>query len=107
MPALHGTCSSAGIAGALPALRVVAVGMLAVVAAELLLAAVFGTGDTDAGFVIELLVTGSLVALTPGAVLVLDPPLALVWALLPVASLLGLAAAALWLRSGRWRRMAV
>ncbi len=101
------TGDTSTVAGATPALRVVAVGMLAVVAAELWLAAVFGTGDTDAGLVIELLVTGSLVAFCAGAVLVLDPPVALLWGLLPLASLLGLVAAALWLRSGRWRRVAV
>ena len=85
-----------------------AVGMLAVVAAKLGLAAVFGTGDTGAGFVIEVMVSGALVGLTALVVLVLGvDDLPLVWALLPLSAALGLAASAGWLRSGRWRRVTV
>ena len=102
------TNDAGALAGTVPALRVLAIGMLAVVAAELGLAAVFGTGDTDAGFVIEVLVSGALVGLTGLLVLGLGvDDLPLVWALLPLSAALGLAASAVWLRSGRWRRVVV
>ena len=88
------------MAGARPTLRVVAIGMLLVVPAELWLAAVFGTGDTDAGFAIELLTSVAFVA---ACVLALP----FVWALLPAASALGLGASFFWVRSGLWRSVPV
>jgi MATE family multidrug resistance protein len=101
------TGSSETIAGAAPSLRVLAVGMLVVVPAELWLAAVFGTGDSEAGFVIEVLTSGVLVAGGALAVLVVGAGVPAVWGLLPLASALGLAASVTWLRSGRWRRVDV
>jgi Na+-driven multidrug efflux pump len=101
------TGSGATAAGAAPALRVVALGMLLVVPAELWLAAVFGTGDTDAGFAIELVMSVALVAACALAVLVLHLGLPVVWALLPAASALGLVGSFLWVRSGLWRAVAV
>ena len=95
------------VSGARATLVVVALGMLVVVAAEVALAAVFGTGDADAGFVIELLVSGGLVASAVLAALVLDLDLVYVWLSLPLAAGVGLSVSAGWLRSGRWRRVAL
>ena len=92
------------LTGAKGSLQVVALAMLVVVAADIALAAVFGTGDTDSGFLIELLISGTLVLLAALAALALGLELAWVWLALPLASGLGLAASGLWLRSSRWKR---
>ena len=101
------TGSAGTVAGAAPSLRVVAAGMLLVVPAELWLAALFGTGDSDAGFLVEVLTSGAMVAGCALAVLAFDAVLPVVWAMLPLASALGLAASAAWVRSRRWRRVGV
>lgn len=88
-------------------LSAMALGMVVVVAAEVALAAVFGTGDTDAGFVIEVAVSATLVVCAALTALVLGLGLPYVWLSLPLAAGLGLALSLLWLRSGRWRRVAL
>jgi Na+-driven multidrug efflux pump len=93
------------VSGARTTLMAVALGMLAVVAAEVGLAAVFGTGDADAGFVIELIVSGGLVTSAVLAALVFELKLFYVWLSLPLAASIGLAVSVAWLRSGRWRRV--
>lgn len=86
-------------------LAAMALGMVAVVPAEIGLAAVFGTGDTDAGFVIEVLMSITLVACAAVAAVVVGLELPLVWLSLPLAAGLGLGLSLLWLRSGHWRRV--
>ncbi len=93
------------VAGARAALIAMALGMLAVVAAEIGLGAVFGTGDADAGLVIELIVSGMLVTSAALAALVLELQLFYVWLSLPLAASVGVAVSVVWLRSGRWRRV--
>jgi putative MATE family efflux protein len=95
------------VSGARSTLIAVGLGMVVVVAAEVGVGAVFGTGDADAGFVIELIVSGGLVTSAALAALVLDLELFYVWLSLPVAAGVGFAASVAWLRSGRWRRVAV
>ena len=101
------TADSQPVSGAGATLTVVALGMLVVVASEIALAAVFGTGDTDAGFVIELIVSGTFVTSAAITALVLELPLPYVWLSLPLAAGVGSAVSAAWLRSGRWRRIAL
>ena len=91
--------------GAGATLTVVALGMLLVVASEIGLAAVFGTGDTDAGFVIELIISGTFVGCAAITALVLELPLPYVWLSLPLAAAVGFVVSVAWLRSGRWRRV--
>lgn len=93
------------VSGARETLRVMAVGMLAVVAAEIALAAVFGTGDTDAGLFLEMIMSGTLVAWAAVAALVMGLELPYVWLSLPFAASVGLVLCAAWLRTGRWRRV--
>jgi Na+-driven multidrug efflux pump len=81
--------------------------MLVVIPAELWLAALFGTGDADAGLGIEILSTGAMLAFTYLAAIVLDLELQYVWLALPVASLVTLPIAYAWVSSGRWRRRAI
>ena len=95
------------VSGAQATLRAMSVGMLAVVAAEIALAAVFGTGDTDAGFLIEVVMSASLVAWAALATLTLGLELPYVWLSLPFAATVGFALAGVWLRTGRWRRVAL
>jgi len=95
------------VSGARETLRAMALGMLAVVAAEIALAAVFGTGDTDAGFVIEVIMSGTLVGSAALAALVIGLELPYVWLSLPFAASVGLVSCAVWLRTGRWRRVAL
>ena len=99
------TTDPAAIDGSEATLRVVALGMLVVIPAETWLAGVFGTGDTDAGFAIELLASATIIAGCYLAAVVLDLELALVWLSLPVAALLSLVAAVAWIRADRWRRV--
>ena len=91
--------------GARETLRAMAVGMLAVVAAEIALAAVFGTGDTDAGLFLEIIMSGTLIAWAAVAGLVMGLELPYIWLSLPVAAGVGLALSGAWLRTGRWRRV--
>ncbi len=93
------------VSGAGETLRAMAVGMLAVVAAEIALAAVFGTGDTDAGLFIEVITSATLVAWAALAGLVIGLELPYVWLSLPLAAGVGLVLAGVWLRTRRWRRV--
>ncbi len=93
------------VSGARETLRAMAVGMLAVVAAEIALAAVFGTGDTGAGFFVEVITSATFVAWAAVAALVVGLDLPYVWLSLPLAASVGLALSAIWLRTGRWRRV--
>ncbi len=95
------------VADAHAAVRVMVLGMLVVVLAEVWLAAVFGTGDTDAGFVIEVVASGVLVTSVALAALVLGVEPAFLWLALPLAASIGLALSLVWVRSGRWRRVTV
>jgi putative MATE family efflux protein len=93
------------IAGAQKTLIALILGMLAVVASELALAAVFGTGDTDAGFVIEVITSITLVTTAALVGLVAGLDLPYVWLALPLAAGVGAGMSLAWLRSGRWRRV--
>jgi multidrug resistance protein, MATE family len=99
------TADPALIAGAQKTLIALILGMLAVVASELALAAVFGTGDTDAGFVIEVITSITLVTAAALVGLVAGLDLPYVWLALPLAAGVGAGMSLAWLRSGRWRRV--
>lgn len=98
------TDDSAAIDGASGTARVVALAILLLIPAEMWLAAVFGTGDTDAAFVIEVLTTVAMLGWAYAAALVLDLPLPYIWLSLPVAWLIELLLSYRWVRAGRWRR---
>jgi multidrug resistance protein, MATE family len=90
--------------GAEPVLRVVALTLLVVIPAEMCVAAVFGTGDTDAALGIEVLASTVLLAGAYIAAVELDLELQWVWLSLALSSLLVLPLSLAWLRSGWWRR---
>ena len=87
-------------------LRVVSLGMLVVIPAEMWLVAVAGTGDTSASFVIEVVLTALVLTGSFLATSVLALGLEFVWGSLPLASLVGLGLSYAWVRSGYWRRLA-
>ena len=88
-------------------LRVIALGMLVVIPAELWLVAVVGTGDTRASFVIELVLTLLVLAGSFLSTSVLRLDLEFTWISLPLASLACLALSYAWIRSGYWKRLAL
>ena len=94
----------AAIEGSVDTLRVVVLGLLLMIPAEMWLAAVFGTGDTDAALGIEVASTAAMLAVAWLTALVLDAELAIVWLALAVASLVALPLSWAWVRSGRWER---
>jgi multidrug resistance protein, MATE family len=92
--------------GAATALRVVAVAMLVVIPAELWMSAMLGTGDVDAAFVIELLLS-AVIVMGAVAALVLDITLPQLWLALPAAALIAWTLAHVRLRTERWRGRAI
>lgn len=83
--------------GAEGSLRVLALGMACVVVADIWLAGLFGTGDVDAGFFVELLLSVTVVGVAALTGLALGLALPFVWLIVPVASL-----AAFGLSAGGW-----
>lgn len=92
----------APVDGAATALRVVAVAMLVVIPAELWMSALLGTGDADAAFLIELVLSVAIV-MGAAAAAVLDVALPLLWLSLPAAALMALILSYARLRTERWR----
>ena len=85
-------------------LRVAAAGMVILIPAELWLAAVFGTGDTDAAFLIELAISVALIGLSYAAAISLDLALPWVWLAVAASPLLALLLARYWIRAEHWKR---
>lgn len=98
------TDDATAVDGAVGTVRVVALAILVVIPADMWLAAVFGTGDTDAAFVIEVLTTVVMLGCAYAAALVLDLQLPYIWLSLPVAWLIELPLSYGWVRAGRWQR---
>lgn len=90
------------IDGAATALRIVAAAMLVLIPAELWMAALVGTGDVDAAFVIEL-VTSAVIVMGAVAAAALELPLPYLWLALPAAGAIALALSHARLRTERWR----
>jgi multidrug resistance protein, MATE family len=101
------TDDTRAIEGASGTLRVVALTMLLVIVAEMWLAAVFGTGDTDAALGIEVVTSGVMIATAYTAAVVLELDVRWVWLSLGVSSLFVLPLSYAWVRSGWWKRRAV
>ena len=101
------TDDPAAVEGSAAAVRVVAGAMLVVIPAEMWLAAVFGTGGTDAALAIEVVSSAVMLAGAYLATVVLDLPLEYAWASVAAASLIALPLAIAWVRSGRWREREV
>jgi multidrug resistance protein, MATE family len=97
----------ATVEGAVKTLLVLAAAMVIVIPAEVWLAALFGTGDSDAALAIEVAATAAMLVYTYVAALVLDVRLEYIWLGLPIASLVTLSVAYAWMRSGRWQRRTV
>jgi len=95
-----------GLIGAgMASLRVVALGMLVVIPADMWLTAVVGTGDTPAALGIEIVLTVVMLATTYVTAITLAGG-ALVWSSLGAAALVTLILSYAWMRSGMWRRIA-
>lgn len=93
------TDNPAALAGAAPGLRVVAIIMVLVVPAEISLAAVAGTGATEAAFAVELILSVALLTCAYIAAIPLALPLLYVWISLGVAALVALVLSHRWLAS--------
>jgi MATE family multidrug resistance protein len=94
------------IAECVGGLRVIALALLVVIPGEVWLAAVVGTGDTRAAFVIELVLGTAMLGFAYSAAS-LALPLSLVWMSLPLGWSLGLIASVAWVRGGRWKRLQI
>ena len=100
------TSEQATMEGAVNGLRVVLLSMLLLVPSELWVAAVAGTGDTDAALVIEFFLTVGMLVTACIAVLVLfTTSLTYVWLSLPVGGLICLVLSYAWVKSGYWERV--
>jgi multidrug resistance protein, MATE family len=86
-------------------MRVLAVAVLIVIPGDTWLAAVVGTGDTLAAFVIELLMTIVLLGFAFVAALVLEWPLELIWMAVPLGWLVVLMCSFLHVKAGTWQRL--
>lgn len=93
------------IAGSMHGLQVIALGMLLVIPGQTWLAAVIGTGDTVASFIIELLITLTMLCVAYVGAIMLDWPLQWIWTAVPAGWLVALAGSILYVRTGRWRGM--
>lgn len=96
----------AQLEGMATALRVVALAMLVVIPAEMWSAAVLGSGDVDAAFLIEVQVSVVVVAGAVAAA-VLGIPIEQLWLVVPAAATIALVLAYTRLRSGRWRQRVI
>ena len=102
------TSDQATIEGAAHGLRLVLLAMLLVVPSELWVAAVAGTGDTDAALVIEFFLTVAVLVTAYIAVLVVfTASLTYVWLSLPIGGLICLLLSYAWVRSGYWERVRI
>jgi MATE family multidrug resistance protein len=88
-------------------LRIVALGFVFVVPADILFNAVVGTGDTTATLAIEVAATVGFLGLASAFVFALGLPLAWVWAAEVAGLLMFLAPSWIWPRGGRWVRSTV
>lgn len=94
-----------GLEASRASLRVVSLGMLVLIPAEMWFVAVTGTGDTRAAFAIEVVLTTAMLAASYLSAFVLELELEFVWMSLPLASLACLALSYTWVRVGYWRRI--
>ena len=98
----------ATIEGAVDSLRLVLLSMLVVIPSELWIAAVAGTGDTDAALVIQFFLGVGMVATAYVAVFVLfTTSLTYVWLSLPVAELICLTLSYAWVKSSYWEHVQI
>jgi multidrug resistance protein, MATE family len=98
------TSDQDAVEGARTTVRVAALALTIVIPAQLWRGALNGTGDADAAFVVELLWSVVMLAITALVALQLDLRLEYVWLAVPAAALVALAASYGYVRSGRWRR---
>ena len=101
------TTNAGVIAASGPALRVLAVTMIVLIASEMWFAAVAGTGDTPALFGIEVLVTTVMLGVAYFVGISMEASVAAVWTSLAAASVVGLALSYGWMRSGIWKRLEI
>jgi MATE family multidrug resistance protein len=99
------TDNPAALTGAAPSLRVVAIIMVLAVPAEISLAAVAGTGATEAAFAVDLILSVALLTCAYLAAIPLALPLRYIWISLGVAVLVALVLSHRWLASKQVRRV--
>lgn len=93
--------------GSRDSLRVVALAVLIVIPAEMVFAAVAGTGDTRTTLLIESALSSTVLAYVYAAAIVAARPLAVVWAGEIVGWSVCLLLSLFWLRSERWQRLEI
>lgn len=89
------------LATSVSSFRIVALGILFLIPAEILLNAVVGTGDTAATLAVEVVSTICVLGLASAFVFVFELPLAAVWVAEVADVVMLLTLVGLWLRSGR------
>jgi Na+-driven multidrug efflux pump len=99
------TTEPATVEGCTGSLRLISLGLLIVVPAEILESGLTGTGDTNATFVIELVTAAAVIGWVYAAALALELPLAFAWSAEVMGALLSLGLSYGWLASGRWKRL--
>ena len=101
------TSDQAVIESSLSSVRVVALGMLVIIPGEMWFAAVTGTGDTGAAFLIEVILAATTLGSSYIAAVVMGWELAYVWMSLPLVWLIVLTLSYAWMRAEYWKRLEI
>ena len=91
--------------GCVNSLRVVLLAVLVVIAAEMFVSAVAGTGDTVATLLIEVVVTVCILAWAYSAAFLFESPLEYIWLSEIIGGIVCFILAFVWLKSGLWKRL--
>ena len=98
-PAVFGESSAA--------LRIAALGMIVTIPAAIYVSALLGTGDTPAVFLVELVLTCTMLAAAYTTAVLWRWPVSLIWLSLPFAWMVAFGLTYGWVKSGLWRRVKV
>ena len=89
------------------ALRVAALGMIVTIPAAIYVSALLGTGDTPAVFLVELVLTSTMLAAAYTTAVLWRWPVSMIWLSLPFAWMVAFGVTYGWVKSGLWRRVKV
>jgi multidrug resistance protein, MATE family len=95
------------LVGSSTGVRIAALAMLVTIPGGICVSALAGTGDTPAVFLIELVLTVTMLGMAYAAAVLMRWPVALIWLSLPSAWAIGWALSYGWLKSGVWKRITI
>ena len=95
------------LVGSSTGVRIAALAMLVTIPGGICVSALAGTGDTPAVFLIELVLTVTMLGMAYAAAILMRWPVALIWLSLPSAWAIGWALSYGWLKSGVWKRITI